>query len=313
MKKFAYFMAMVAGVLTSLFSSAAKADCDTYYMDDDFDHENPYEASCGENCCYRISKVTDTDAYGYVTNTHTTATIYADDPDKPAELSREMRSGIDPDTIIIEEGITKISSRAQDFYDAVPQLISIPSTLQEFAGYYLLAGVNNVVIPDNVDTTNWGEYAFPFIDNYDDEYNWLGAKVANIMCKGNIETCIEKLSHINCEAFYNENNMYEYAKCSSQYITPASEEYCIGSNYQWNDGKCEYIGGNNSNNTGGSSAGCGEGQLEKNGGCVPVSQGCGEGYRQIETWCNKIRWTPAEAAQVLTNDNNNTVTITFRK
>ena len=40
---------------------------------------------------------------------------------------------------------------------------------------------------------------------------------------------------------------------------------------------------------------------------------CAEGYKKIDTWCNKIRWTPAEAAAVLNDDNTNEVTITFRK
>ena len=55
---------------------------------------------------------------------------------------------------------------------------------------------------------------------------------------------------------------------------------------------------------------CGEGYLEKNGGCVTS---CGARYRQIENWCNRIQYTPAEAAKVLRDDNTNEVTITFKK
>ena len=40
---------------------------------------------------------------------------------------------------------------------------------------------------------------------------------------------------------------------------------------------------------------------------------CEAGYKKIETWCNKVRYTPAEAAAVLHDDNTNVVTITFRK
>lgn len=55
---------------------------------------------------------------------------------------------------------------------------------------------------------------------------------------------------------------------------------------------------------------CKSGSLEQAGDCV---SSCGDGYKQIENWCNRIRYTPAEAAEVLTDDNNNSVTITFRK
>ena len=58
---------------------------------------------------------------------------------------------------------------------------------------------------------------------------------------------------------------------------------------------------------------CGEGYLGKEGRCIDSVLGCGAGYRQFENFCNRIRWTPAEAAEVLRNDNTNEVTITFRK
>ena len=58
---------------------------------------------------------------------------------------------------------------------------------------------------------------------------------------------------------------------------------------------------------------CGAGYLGKDGRCIDASNGCGAGYRQFENFCNRIRYTPAEAAKVLTDDNNNSVTITFKK
>ena len=58
---------------------------------------------------------------------------------------------------------------------------------------------------------------------------------------------------------------------------------------------------------------CGEGYLGKEGRCIDASLGCGAGYRQFENFCNRIRYTPAEAAEVLRDDNTNSVTITFRK
>ena len=58
--------------------------------------------------------------------------------------------------------------------------------------------------------------------------------------------------------------------------------------------------------------GCGEGWLEKNRECIEASEGCGENYKDLGGWCNRVIYTPAEAAEVL-NDENNMVTITFRK
>ena len=58
---------------------------------------------------------------------------------------------------------------------------------------------------------------------------------------------------------------------------------------------------------------CGAGYLGKDGRCIDSALGCGNGYRQFENFCNRIQYTPAEAAKVLTDDNNNSVTITFKK
>ena len=58
---------------------------------------------------------------------------------------------------------------------------------------------------------------------------------------------------------------------------------------------------------------CGGGYLGKEGRCISASNGCGKNYRQIGTWCNRIRYTPTEAAATAKNDNTNVVIITFRK
>ena len=58
---------------------------------------------------------------------------------------------------------------------------------------------------------------------------------------------------------------------------------------------------------------CGAGYLGKEGRCIDSALGCGNGYRQFEDFCNRIQYTPAEAAKVLRDDNTNEVTITFKK
>ena len=55
---------------------------------------------------------------------------------------------------------------------------------------------------------------------------------------------------------------------------------------------------------------CKNDSLEQNGYCV---SSCGAGYKQMEKWCNRVRYTPAEAAAAAVDGNNNTVTITFKK
>jgi hypothetical protein len=50
-------------------------------------------------------------------------------------------------------------------------------------------------------------------------------------------------------------------------------------------------------------------------GCRNKKKGikCDENWKQNEDFCNRIQYTPAEAAEVLTDDNNNSVVITFKK
>ena len=58
--------------------------------------------------------------------------------------------------------------------------------------------------------------------------------------------------------------------------------------------------------------GCGEGWLEKDSVCIEASEGCGNSYKDMGGYCNRVIYTPAEAAPLLT-DENNMVTMTFRK
>ena len=78
---------------------------------------------------------------------------------------------------------------------------------------------------------------------------------------------------------------------------------CVCDKYYYNkEGGCVYF-----------KEGCGEGWLEKDSECIEASKGCGENYRDLGGWCNRVIYTPAEAAEVLNDDNTNFITITFRK
>lgn len=275
-------MATVVGLFSSLFAGAARAEC---AEGDDI---------CGTNCCYHITEEYN-EEYDYVESR--TATVYAAEEGKEAIFNSPVfnNNEIDVDQVIFSEGITKITASPEG-YNSYPT-VYLPDSLEVIQNYETItSGAGEFVFSDSIDTTEWDKDAFNIWIDY------------GLFCVGNLNTCKEKLSGFKCIDSDNTE-----VSCIER-VQPASEEYCTG-NYQWVNESCvkKSGSGNGGGNNGGSSAGCGEGQLEKNGGCISASQGCGDGYRQIETWCNKIRWTPAEAAQVLTNDNNNTVTITFRK
>ena len=56
---------------------------------------------------------------------------------------------------------------------------------------------------------------------------------------------------------------------------------------------------------------CKNGLLEKEGVCISAANGCGENWKDMGGWCNRIRYTPAEAAQYL-KDTDNEIIMTFK-
>ena len=55
---------------------------------------------------------------------------------------------------------------------------------------------------------------------------------------------------------------------------------------------------------------CGEGQVKKGDSCIPAAQGCGENYKASDGICYRVRYTPAEAAQVA--DEANTIFLYYK-
>ncbi len=55
---------------------------------------------------------------------------------------------------------------------------------------------------------------------------------------------------------------------------------------------------------------CCNGYIKRGAGCV---KDCGENFRPNDGECDRLRYTPAEAAAILHDDNTNEVTITFKK
>ena len=58
---------------------------------------------------------------------------------------------------------------------------------------------------------------------------------------------------------------------------------------------------------------CGSDSLEKKGECISASDGCGAGYKDMGGWCNRVIYSPTEATQLITDDDNNSFTIIFKK
>ena len=108
---------------------------------------------------------------------------------------------------------------------------------------------------------------------------------------GPLSECLEALKSLNDRgklAGYNDEcTDYKCQSCKSDYNYIKSGTGCVSD--------------------------CGSGYLGKEGRCIDASLGCGAGYRQFENFCNRIQYTPAEAAEVLKDDNTNEVTITFKK
>ena len=135
-----------------------------------------------------------------------------------------------------------------------------------------------------------------------------GAKLSELRCPQYTapanalpEGCSESLDGkcTSCDTFY----FLKEGNCVND---------CGVGNYAEN-GECFTLPTGCADFSGGKCHSCIEGYLNKNGFCIDAIQGCGAGFKQIENWCNRIQYTPAEAAQVLRNDNTNEVTITFRK
>lgn len=93
----------------------------------------------------------------------------------------------------------------------------------------------------------------------------------------------------------------------------ARNNYCTSGYSSCSDGVCSacYLGYRLQNNT--CVKNCSSGYLEKGTGCVSSADGCGAGYRDMGGFCNRIQYTPAEAAEILQDNNANYVILTFKK
>ena len=108
-----------------------------------------------------------------------------------------------------------------------------------------------------------------------------------IICKGSQETCASLMKQMSKYSMYTNNGNFIVDLSNNVHL--ANYKTCTSTNYFWDGAKCVR-----------------EPDATKRKCCADVCKDMG-GY------CNHIRYTPAEAAQVLKNDNTNEVTITFKK
>ena len=108
-----------------------------------------------------------------------------------------------------------------------------------------------------------------------------------IICKGEKAKCAQVLSRY----LYYDNNggTGKYIPMNlASHMSVADYRYCDSTNFYWNGVNCIR-----------------EPDLSK--------RKCCSSCKDMGGYCNRIRYTPAEAAEVLKDDNTNSVTITFKK
>ena len=145
-----------------------------------------------------------------------------------------------------------------------------------------------MVIPDSV--TNIGQQAFDsnhlstiIIPDGISDVNSKAFQNTNtgttIICQGS--------GNSGCLS-YAQNGSTNYFTNSNSTIKPASELQCYGDKHYWNGTNCVNEP-------------------------IKANRTCSSSYKMNDGLCDRIRYTPAEAAKVVTNDNKNSVTITFKK
>ena len=177
--------------------------------------------------------------------------------------------------VIIGAGVTSIGTWA--FSDAKSLTsITIPDSVTSI-GDRAFAGASSltsITIPDDIKTANWAGSVFGYLP-----------EKTGIVCLSDEEKCKQKLAkYIPKDKGGNCTNS---DFCINKEIQPALFDSCKSTNYFWDGSTCIR-----------------EPDVTK--------RKCCTSCKDMGGWCNRIRYTPAEAAKVL-KDENNEIVITFRK
>jgi hypothetical protein len=179
--------------------------------------------------------------------------------------------------------------------------LNLSANLMEIGSFaFDINSLNSVIIPDGVnDMTGWSFASNPIdeliipdsVTNI--EMLSLGSdfdrlRNMKIVCKGNSQTCTKIKELLLNYCYKQENGVCNSSINLSDNVKLANYKECVSINYFWNGAECVR-----------------EPDVSK--------RKCCSSCKDMGGWCNRIRYTPAEAAQVLKDDNTNEVTITFKK
>ena len=171
--------------------------------------------------------------------------------------------------ITIPDSVTSIG--VNGLYTNSLESLVIPATV-EYIGDDAIYGKNNmnIIMTDATDITDFS-FSFGYSHNL------------TITCIGSQEGCDELVNKSG-------GLIESYTLGNANQCNASSKHYFTGES-------CEQIP------TDGSHVVCSNGYLGKGDSCIPASQGCGENYRLSDGICYRVRYTPAEAAEVAGDSN----------
>ncbi len=296
--------------------------------------------TCGESCCWSIQNNTlyvagsgkMDEFYHCRDNGNGTSSCnnnrpwenYVDEIDEVnvqglSYISEAAFSSMDLNHVVIGDTVKELGVHA--FAENNLTEIDLPSSLsiigeEAFAWNY---NIHNVVIPDSVTDIKDGAF-------HDTELETviIPASISNIgyevfgenhefienlqiICKGNEVSCVN-LQKMLSDYTFNDRGEEHINLSDEEHFNLANSEQCIGS-YIFEKGSCHKRNENQCNNTNNYYWNGAECVYRQTNGKIS----CTSSYKVNDGFCDRIRYTPAEAAKVLRDDNSNSVTITFKK
>ncbi len=237
--------------------------------------------ACGNDCCWEIYGDTLT-----ITGSGKMSNYDQDDNKAPwqnAENFTQVKN-------VVIDGLTSVGSYA--FWNTGITKLTMSDTVTDIENRaFAWSGLTDIKLSDSL--KKLGRSAFRGISlptivlpaDVSIGIDSLGPYMPSIICKGNSEEC-KKLYEQLKNYEYHDGKFSPIPQDLSSKMGKIGQLQCESTNYYWSGTDCKN---------------------KKNG------INCTENWKQNEDFCNRIRYTPAEAAEVLHNDNTNEVTITFKK
>ena len=277
----------ISAILSAVTLSESQAECTN-------------NQTCGNDCCWKIDGDTLT-----ITGSGKMSDYSINDnraPWRSAENFKQVKN-------VVIDGITSVGSCA--FYNTGITKLTMSDTVTDIGAnaFAWSGGLTDIKLSDNL--KNLGDSAFrgsrlseiTLPADVSIGLDALGSKQPTIICKGSTD---------ECAILYNQLENYKYIEYQEPFssvslplgdkVQTIGELNCESTNYYWSGTDCK----NKKNGVK-----CAENySLDDDNNCIICNK---QGYKNVGGYCNRIRYTPAEAAEVLHNDNTNEVTITFKK